>query len=151
MREEVFETFQDSLLLFYTGKTRAGTPILKGQIENMTNRREHYDAMRKLAHDLRRDLEGGQLNGVGACLHENWEHKRELYDAVSDPAIDDIYARALAAGASGGKITGAGGGGFLLIYADRQHRARIERALPGLRQEPFRFEISGSQIVHIGN
>jgi D-glycero-alpha-D-manno-heptose-7-phosphate kinase len=150
VKEDIFEAFQDSLLLFYTGKTRAGAPILKAQIEGMAERRDRYDAMRRLAYDLRRDLERGELDRVGAYLHENWEHKRHLHETISDRRIDGIYRRAQAAGASGGKITGAGGGGFLLLLVPRQLRRRVLRALADLRQEPFRLERLGSRISHVG-
>jgi D-glycero-alpha-D-manno-heptose-7-phosphate kinase len=150
MKKKTFEAFQDSLLLFYTGKTRAGAPILRGQIGKMTERRERYDAMRRLAFDLRRDLELGELDRVGAYLHENWEHKRQLHGAISEPASDEIYGRALASGASGGKIMGAGGGGFLLLHVALKFRERIRTALSDLREEPFQLEPSGSRIMYLG-
>ncbi len=151
VKEDTFEALQDSLLLFYTGKTRAGPPILRGQVEKMPERRKLYDAMRRLAHDLRRDLERGELGHVGAYLNENWDHKRQLHDAISDPRIDDIYARARAAGASGGKITGAGGGGFLLLCAPPERQSVVRRALGELREQPFGFENQGSRIVYVGS
>lgn len=150
MREDAFEDFQDSLLMFYTGRTRSGATILKGQIEKVADYCEHYHAMRQLAYDLRGDLERGELSRVGVHLHENWQHKRRLHQAISDPILDEMYERARSAGASGGKVTGAGGGGFLLLYAPLPSHTNVRTALADLREEPFRLELSGSRIIHVG-
>lgn len=150
MREDAFAAIQDRLLLFYTGRTRMGSPILAGQIEELAERCEHYDAIRRLAYDLRQDLERSALETVGACLHESWEHKRQLHQAISDAGIDEVYTRARAAGATGGKITGAGGGGFLLLHVPLNHQISVRRALAECREEPFHFETEGSRIMFLG-
>ncbi len=150
MKDEDWNRLHRSLLLFYTGKGRAGAPILAGQIDEMPNQRMHYDAMRQLARDLYRDLRDGRVDGLGKYLHEGWERKRRLHEAISDPTIEDLYARAMAAGASGGKITGAGGGGFLLVCAPPEKREQVQTALAELREEPFHLERSGSHIIYVG-
>jgi D-glycero-alpha-D-manno-heptose-7-phosphate kinase len=150
MRGDALEDFQNNLLLFYSGKTRSGATILKGQIENVADYSERYHAMRQLAYDLRQDLERSHLSRVGMYLHENWEHKKQLHPAISDSTLNQAYERARSAGASGGKITGAGGGGFLLLYAPLSSHPAVRAALADLREEPFRLELSGSRITHVG-
>ncbi len=150
MKEDAFDDFEASLLMFYTGKTRSGASILKGQIENVADFCERYHAMRQLAYDLRGDLERSELDRVGMYLHQNWQHKRHLHRAISDSMLDEMYERARSAGAGGGKITGAGGGGFLLLYVSLSSHPKVRAALADLREEPFRLELSGSRIIHVG-
>ncbi len=150
MKEDHLDKLQSSLLLFYTGRGRPGAPILAGQIDQMPSNWEHYNAMRQLARTLYRDLEEGRVDRLGECLHQNWEHKRRLHEAVSDVAIDGFYSRARMAGATGGKVAGAGGGGFLLLCAPPEKRERVRSALAELREEVFHLENSGSRIIYVG-
>jgi D-glycero-alpha-D-manno-heptose-7-phosphate kinase len=83
-------------------------------------------------------------------LNEGWVRKRELASGVTNPKIDELYACAMANGASGGKLLGAGGGGFLLFYCEKYKQKKLEEAL-GLRRFPFRFEHDGTSVVHIGD
>ncbi len=145
---EVRERLERSLLLFYTGNGRNGAPILKGQIDRMALNGEYYDQMRQLAYDLCRDLEAGHVDRLGEYLHRNWVCKRSLHQGISTPAIDETYERARAAGALGGKITGAGGGGFLLLFAPLEVHEAIRSAVSGLREESVRFEEVGSRILY---
>jgi D-glycero-alpha-D-manno-heptose-7-phosphate kinase len=149
MRGDAFEDFQNNLLMFYTGKTRSGSTILRGQIEEVADHSERYHAMRQLAYDLKEDLEHSELSRVGMYLHENWEHKRQLHPAISDSTLSKVYDRARSAGAIGGKITGAGGGGFLLIYAPLSSHPSVRAALADLPEEHFRLELSGSRVSHV--
>lgn len=149
INEDDWHLLEDNLLLFYTGKGRPGTSILAGQISEMPNHWEDYHALRQLAHDLYRDLGEGRIEHLGRYMHENWERKRRLHETISDPSIEDVYSRALAAGALGGKITGAGGGGFLLLYVPRRDHERVREALSDLREEHFHLEKSGSQVVSV--
>ncbi len=99
------------------------------------------------AHALRRELEANNPDGLGHLLHEGWMLKRSLSEGITNSQIDDWYARARAAGALGGKILGAGGGGFLLLYAPAERQRDISAALSGLRRIPFKFEREGSKII----
>ena len=150
MKEDHLDELQSNLLLFYTGRGRPGAPILAGQIDEMPSNWEHYNAMRQLARTLYRDLEEGRVDRLGECLHQNWEHKRRLHEAVSDAAIDDFYSRARKAGATGGKVAGAGGGGFLLLCAPPEKLERVRSALAELREEAFHLENSGSRVIYVG-
>ncbi len=105
--------------------------------------------MAALAHDLRIALQHDDLDAFGEILHEGWMRKRELASGISNPWIDEWYARARAAGAIGGKILGAGGGGFLLLYAPEEQHAAIRAALPELRYVPMQFEPQGSKIIYV--
>lgn len=150
MDEKDWVALQDSLLLFYTGRGRAGSPILAGQINQMHAHWADYTAIRNLAYALYDDLRNGRTDRLGVYLHENWERKRRLSTAISNPELDALYERARAAGATGGKITGAGGGGFLLLSAPAEKRASIREALSDLKEETFCFDRAGSQIVYVG-
>jgi D-glycero-alpha-D-manno-heptose-7-phosphate kinase len=149
MKDKDWHSLEESLLLFYTGRGRAGTPILAGQIREMSRHWEHYDAIRNLAHDFYTDLQQGRIERLGLYMHENWERKKLLYEAISDPEMDEIYSRAMAAGATGGKITGAGGGGYLLLCVPPKNRELVRKALADLREEHFHFDRSGSQVVFV--
>jgi D-glycero-alpha-D-manno-heptose-7-phosphate kinase len=95
-------------------------------------------------------LYGGDLDDFGRILHQNWELKRALASGISNGAIDQAYDAALKAGALGGKLLGAGGGGFLLFYCREECQAAVNHALSGLRPFAFRFENEGSKLIHYG-
>ena len=147
--EASWNTLEENLLMFYTGSEKSGTGILAGQIREMPFHQEHYERMRLLAHQLYSDLKNGRVDRLGEYMHENWECKRKLHDAISDPAIEEMYARAREAGATGGKITGAGGRGFLLLCVPPRNREMVRRSLTGLREEHFHFERFGSQVIFV--
>lgn len=143
---------QDSLLLMYTGLTRSADNILKEQSANTVSdsaRRAGLREMKSQADALREILCRGDLDAMGELLHEGWCLKRTLASGISNPQIDDWYATALKRGAKGGKLLGAGGGGFLLFYAHPELHPQIVEALPGLKPVKFRFEPQGSKIVFI--
>jgi D-glycero-alpha-D-manno-heptose-7-phosphate kinase len=140
------------LLLFYTGKTRSSGEILEKQSANTATDPEKKALLREmaaLAHQLRQSLQEDDLLTFGETLHAGWEAKRCLVSGISTPQIDDWYERARKSGAIGGKILGAGGGGFLLLYAPPERHEAICRALPELRPIPFRFEQQGSKIIYV--
>jgi D-glycero-alpha-D-manno-heptose-7-phosphate kinase len=143
-----------NLLMFYTGRQRDAAAVLSGLGEQMTRREATSAALRRMrdsALELIDALDGGgNADLVGRALHENWELKRSLHPSVSNAEIDDAYDRALKAGALGGKILGAGGGGFLLLYAPKERQARVRASLRGLRELPFGFDSEGSRIIFAG-
>jgi D-glycero-alpha-D-manno-heptose-7-phosphate kinase len=105
--------------------------------------------MVQLAHDLKAELQKNNLAAFGEIIHENWELKRSLTGGISSSAIDDWYARARKTGAIGGKLLGAGSGGFLMFYAPRHHHDAITRELSDLRPVNFGFEPQGSKIIFV--
>jgi len=137
-----------SLMLFFTGRQRSASELLERQGEAIRNGKAvgALEKMRDLAYNLRERLCAGDASALGEALHTNWELKRSLVDGVSDSEIDDWYGAAMAAGASGGKLLGAGAGGFLLVCAPPERHARIRAALAHLREVPFRFAARGTQI-----
>jgi D-glycero-alpha-D-manno-heptose-7-phosphate kinase len=138
-------------LLFYTGMTRSADTILAEQSQNLANARTRRSLRRlvQLATETRQALTTDDLDAFGEILHESWEVKKTMASGVSNPRIDDWYTRARAAGAQGGKITGAGGGGFLLLYAPPERHDAILRALPDLRRVPFGLEPQGAKIIYV--
>ncbi len=140
--------FQSHLMLVFTGFQRNATDIAAAQIQATPAKGTELGLMREMVDEAlgilcsERDLvEFGQL------LHEGWQLKRSLTSAVSTPAIDEIYTAAREAGAIGGKLLGAGGGGFALFFVRPEQRANVQQRLQGLTQVPFKFDTSGSQII----
>jgi D-glycero-alpha-D-manno-heptose-7-phosphate kinase len=135
------------LHLFFTGRTRKADVILTEQKANTRDRSAELDGIKQLALALGPALERGELDRLGDLLHANWELKRKLASGVSDPAIDEMYALARAHGALGGKICGAGGGGFLLVYCPIERQERLEKGMSEYRPMPFRLEPDGSKVI----
>ncbi|HLH78189.1 MAG TPA: hypothetical protein VKV28_15400 [Candidatus Binataceae bacterium] len=145
----VLDRLEERLGLYYTGITRTAGSILGSQGRAMRQGRRAFAIMGRmveLSHRMRLELEAGNVESVGEMLHEGWMLKRSLTAGITNPEIDEYYARARAAGAVGGKLLGAGGGGFLLFFASAAAHARIGAALK-LRRVPFAFEGEGSKIV----
>ncbi|MFH1724578.1 MAG: GHMP kinase [Elusimicrobiota bacterium] len=137
------------LMLFYTGITRrAGSILRRARARSKANKRV-LRGMRGLADEARKRLQAGRADDFGRILHEGWLMKRSLAEGVSTGGIDRLYDRARRAGAVGGKILGAGGGGFLLLYADPSKQEGVRRAMKGWREIRFRFEPEGSKIVYV--
>lgn len=137
----------EHLVLFYTGTTRKSEHILTEQKANIGDSVEVLSKMAKLAADGRRALLEGAFDEFGEMLDCGWELKKQLASGITNPAIEEAYQAALSAGALGGKITGAGGGGFLLFYCPPERREDLRRALNGLREFPFHFERDGSKVI----
>ncbi|HEY0758053.1 MAG TPA: hypothetical protein VGD59_02230 [Acidisarcina sp.] len=150
-KRQTMEALQGNLLMFYTGMTRNAGDILEQQTQVLAHDLDAQAKMHKMvehAELVRRTLEAGDADGVGEILHESWMLKRTLTGGISTGEIDGWYAKARAAGALGGKILGAGGGGFLLMYAPLDRQPAVIDALRELRRIPFRFEREGSKIVY---
>ena len=144
--------FERHLMLFYTGLTRSGDPILAEQQRNLVEDaavRTNTAELRDLAYALRRALLAKRLTDVGEILDAGWAIKRRLASGITSPEIDGWYGRARDAGAIGGKLLGAGGGGFLLLFARPEDHAAVKTALPELRWVPFRLEPHGSRIIYV--
>ena len=140
------------LLLLYTGLTRSADSILSEQNGNIQRQEDKQQTLRNmvgLAAELRDALTRNELRSFGEILHEGWLEKQKMASNISNPVINEWYERARKHGAIGGKILGAGGGGFLLLYAPPEKHSDIMRALPELRPFPFRFEPQGSKIVYV--
>lgn len=146
------QALQDNLLMFYTGNTRRAGDILRVQKATTEQNWEALTQMKELCGRLMEVLkEGRSLSGFGEILHQNWVHKQSLVDTISTDSINGYYDRAREAGAIGGKLLGAGGGGFLLFYVERQNHQRVREALSDLQELPFRFEPQGSKVIYISD
>jgi len=138
-------------MLFYTGKTRKASEVLSGQKKNTGTNIETLNKMRDLADRLFHDLTSLQVDKLGHELREGWELKKSLAKGITDTEIDKLYEKALAAGAVGGKITGAGGGGFLVLFVPPESHWAVRNALPGLKDIEFKIEPQGSKIIYVGD
>ena len=143
---------QENLVMFYTGLKHDANKILSEQKSNISQKAkaENLQRMCELAHVMKDSVEKGQLEDFGSILDESWQKKRELAGSISNSYIDDLYECAMKNGAMGGKLLGAGGGGFLLFYCPREKQPRLAQAL-NLETFPFSFEYDGSSVVYIGD
>jgi D-glycero-alpha-D-manno-heptose-7-phosphate kinase len=153
MTTTTIRTMERRLMLFYTGATRQAREILHEQrsaSEQHSGRTiEALHQIKDLGWQIKAALEGGQLDDFGAMLDESWRHKKQLASGVSNPFIDEAYTQARANGALGGKITGAGGGGFLMLYCPEEHQPDVRGALErlGLQQMRCAFEFEGTRVL----
>jgi len=141
------ETLNSRLILFYLNRTRKSSSVLEEQKNNMKRNKEALKLLRNYALRLASELPVGDLDLIGEMMDRGWREKKKLASRVTDPEIDSIYHRALEAGALGGKVTGAGGGGFLLLYVQNSKRADLIKALSDLKELPFVLESEGSRVI----
>ena len=134
-------------MLFYTGITRSADPILAEQNANVEVTRPQLDLLRDLAGFAVERLRSGDIDAIGPAIRESWEVKRKLASGVSNERIDAAVARALGAGASGVKLTGAGGGGFLVVICPMERQRAVRESLNDLRELPVRLDRLGSRVV----
>ncbi len=141
------KAIEERLMLFYTGMQRDASTVLQKQQAVATEKAETLTAMADLVDPLRElFVSGGKHDGFGKILHQNWELKRSITPVISSSEIDHWYATALEAGATGGKLLGAGGGGFLLLDVPTERQESVRAALKNLLELPFRFDDGGSRI-----
>lgn len=141
------QQLNENLLLFFTGVTRDAGSILAEQEANITDRAAVLQEMKDLAREARAEMDRGNIDSLGRLLDVSWDLKRKLASKITNGKIDAIYQAARQAGALGGKITGAGGGGFLLVYCPDGKRQEVRQALKDLRELPFRFEPDGTKVI----
>jgi D-glycero-alpha-D-manno-heptose-7-phosphate kinase len=134
-------------MLFFTGVSLSSSSILKEQKNNMHDRRTELREIKQMAFQARADIEQGNFDTLGALIHQSWELKKRLAGTISNPHINDMYETARRAGAIGGKLTGAGGGGFLLLYVPYECQNNVRSALHGLQELPFRLEADGTKVI----
>ena len=149
---KILEQLQQHMLVFYTGVTRSASNILKHQQTALVSEKGKQSVMQQmvgLAHHLRRDLQENRLDSFGKIIHEGWCLKKSLAGGISSGLIDEWYSKARKAGAIGGKLLGAGAGGFLLFYAPPERHEAISRSLGDLRRVDFQFEVQGSRIIFV--
>lgn len=148
-----YETLQNRLMLFFTGTSHKSSTILRSQKEASQQRDpatiKRLDKIKAFGFDIRAALEHGDLDGFGELLHRSWLEKRRLTSGITNSFLDECYEAALQAGAMGGKVTGAGGGGFMLVYCHEDKQPAVTHALEalGLQRRPFAIDEAGVQVV----
>jgi D-glycero-alpha-D-manno-heptose-7-phosphate kinase len=147
LSQERCRLLNENLLLFFTGITRRADTILTEQKQKIADRRAVLAEMKALAYTARDALLSGELDEIGRLLHEGWLLKKQLASQISNSHLDEMYEAARRAGAIGGKITGAGGGGFLLLYCPPGTAEKVRDALSHLRELPFLLAQDGSKVI----
>ncbi len=148
------DALDERLVLFYTGVTRKASEILTEQSRNIVEDRrvfENLERIRDQADELRAEITQGRIDAIGRAMHQGWLLKKQMASGVSSSGIDRTYQAAIDAGATGGKILGAGGGGFFLFYVEPERRQSVIDALSGLRHIDFSLERQGTRIIYVGD
>jgi D-glycero-alpha-D-manno-heptose-7-phosphate kinase len=153
MRRDLLREFQSNLMLFFTGAAHNSWSLLKDQEHSVKHASgaaiDSLHAIRGLADAMRKALLNGEFESFGRMLHAGWQAKKKMSQAISNSVIDQAYALAMDHGAFGGKIAGAGGGGFLLVFCREQYQDNVRRALAevGIREMAFEFDLDGAQVI----
>lgn len=148
-KKETLQSLQENLMFFYTGLTRRSSVVLKEQRANIDKKRTFLDGLVDLADEAQRKLENNDLSDIGRMMDEAWQLKRQMASNVSNELIDDMYTAARKAGALGGKILGAGGGGFLMLYVPEERQKKVRYALRKYKEIQIHFEPQGSKIIYV--
>lgn len=144
---EFRRALNDRFLLFYTGISRQADTILGEQKSNIKDRISVLREIKQMAVQARSELEAGDFDAFGSLMHQSWELKKKMAGPISNGTINDIYETARLAGAIGGKIAGAGGGGFILLYVPYEKQYAVRQALHSLQELPFRLESDGTKVI----
>lgn len=151
MNKSSYKKLEDRLMMFYLGGTHSASEILKEQSANFTDKNKVKIQMKMcdIAQTLKEELQKNNVDAMGGLLHENWLLKKSLASGISNPKIDEIYNKAINAGATGGKLLGAGGSGFMLFYVPETKQDSVRNVLSGLNETKFEIDNSGSSIIYI--
>jgi len=147
VNEQIRQKLSRNLMLFFTNVTRKAESVLKEQSDNINQNHEILKEMKKLALHGQAALQAGEFDEFGLLLHQGWELKKLLASRVTNGPINTIYESARKAGALGGKITGAGGGGFLLLYCPQGRQDDVRKVLHKLPELPFNLEQDGAKVI----
>ncbi len=137
----------ENTMLFFTGVTRRSDTVLTEQKQNIHDKLSILKEMKHITYMAREEMMSGNIDAIGELLHESWMLKRQLASQISNNMLDEIYCVARKAGAIGGKISGAGGGGFLLLYCPHEYQDAVRASLVGLQELPFKLEPDGSKVI----
>ncbi len=147
VNNEVKRKLISNLLLFYTNITRKADNVLNEQKKEIVNKIAYHNAIKELGYKAVEALQQNNIDAIGELLAQNWEMKKNLASSISNASIDEMYDLAIQGGASGGKIAGAGGGGFLLTYCTRAKQDQLRETMKDFKEMPFMFEPHGSRII----
>jgi len=151
MKRDRYKELEENLLLFYLGDSRSASDILKEQSSSIISNQAKIENTKKmvlLAQDLKQELLNNNIDIFGEILHTGWMYKKELASGISNERINYYYDLGIKNGALGGKLLGAGGGGFLLFYANKEHQEHLRKSLSELHEFDFRFDEDGTTIIY---
>jgi D-glycero-alpha-D-manno-heptose-7-phosphate kinase len=147
LSSEAQRALNNNFMLFFTGMSRDSSSILKEQVGNLKDRLTELREIKHMAHEARCAIETENFDVLGVLLHQSWEVKKRLAGTISNGRINEMYETARRAGAIGGKISGAGGGGFLLLYVPWESQNKVRTKLNDLQELPFRLEADGTKVI----
>lgn len=147
LSSEAQRALNNNFMLFFTGVSRNSASILKEQVGNLKDRMQELREIKHMAYEARCAIETENFDELGVLLHQSWELKKRLAGTISNGRINKMYETACSAGAIGGKIAGAGGGGFLLLYVPIERQNKVRMKLRDLQELPFRLEDDGTKII----
>ena len=147
LSSEAQRALNNNFMLFFTGKSRDSSSILQEQVGNLKDRLTELREIKDMTHEARCAIEADNFDALGVLLHQSWELKKRLASTISNGWINEMYDAARGAGAIGGKIAGAGGGGFLLLYVPFELQNKVRTKLSGLQELPFRLEADGTKVI----
>lgn len=153
MKTESYRKLEENLLLFYTGSIRSASKILQEQAENMKNNNKFKNTIKltELTQELKNALQNNEISKMGEILHESWNIKKSLASGITNDYINQLYEKAINNGATGGKLLGAGGSGFLLFYCEKENHEKLRNSLRELRELDFKFDYEGSKVIYVGD
>ena len=151
MSGDSYNRLENNILMFYLGGTHSASAILKEQSSNVkaVDKAQIQQKMCDITKVLKRELQNNNVDAMGELLHENWMLKKTLASGITNPIIDETYELAMKAGATGGKLLGAGGAGFMIFYVPENKQDAVRKSLSHLREMEFQMDNSGSSIIHI--
>ena len=151
MSGDSYNRLENNILMFYLGGTHSASAILKEQSSNVkaVDKAQIQQKMCDITKVLKRELQNNNVDAMGELLHENWMLKKTLASGITNPIIDETYELAMKAGATGGKLLGAGGAGFMIFYVPEDKQDAVRKSLSHLREMEFQMDNSGSSIIHI--
>jgi len=153
IKNNVYHALEENLIMFYLGNQRRASDILSEQKKNASSE-DKFNILKQmvgLVYDMRHCLYSENLTDFGKILHENWVLKQKLASKITNPEIDEIYSAGLKSGAAGGKLLGAGGGGFMLFYCEKSKQAKLKSVLNKYETLDFKFEHDGSKIIYFAD
>lgn len=152
MGKDTYRALEENLVMFYTGITHDANNILAEQKQNIAQKDKTANLLKMcdLARQMESSLEENDISQFGYILNQSWQLKKQLASGISGQIIDEMYDKALNNGAMGGKLLGAGGGGFLLFYCEKEKQQQLQEAL-GLKRFDFRFDFDGTSVVYVGD
>ena len=151
MQQSSYKKLEQNLMMFYLGGTHSASAILKEQSENIKkdNKLKLQIKMCDITKQLKEELQKNNVDAIGELLNENWMLKKVMASGISNPQIDEVYEKAMNAGAKGGKLLGAGGAGFMLFYVPLKSQQKVRMSLDNLREINFEMDNAGASIIHV--